>query len=173
MTANSLRNWHEAIRDARGVTAVEFSLIALPFLALLFAILETALVYIAGGMLQTAVAEAGRGIMTGEFRSSDEAKFKQAVCDRLTVMFNCEGKLAIDVRSLKSLQGASRAEAVSKGVYDTSGWSYAPGAAGGIVVVTLAYPWPSYTRFLDFKSAQGPGAARILIAATAFKNEQF
>jgi Flp pilus assembly protein TadG len=165
--------WKRAFRDDRGVTAVEFALIAVPFLALMFAILETALIYIAGGMLQTAVTESSRGIMTGEFRQSDEAKFKQAICNRLVVMFQCSEKLAVDVRSLKSLQGAGRSEPFVKGVYDTSGWGYAPGGAGGVMVVTAAYPWRSFTNFMDFKSAQGPAAPHVLIAASAFKNEQY
>ncbi len=35
-------------RDSKGATAIEFAFVALPFFALLFAIIETALVFFAG-----------------------------------------------------------------------------------------------------------------------------
>ena len=42
------------VRQEDGVAAVEFALVAAPFLALIFAILETALVFFAGQALETA-----------------------------------------------------------------------------------------------------------------------
>ena len=53
-------------RRQDGAAAVEFAFIAVPFLALLFAILETALVFFAGQSLESAVADTGRLIMTGQ-----------------------------------------------------------------------------------------------------------
>jgi len=46
------------VRRQDGAAMVEFGLVATPFLALLFAILETALIFFAGQALETAVAEA-------------------------------------------------------------------------------------------------------------------
>ncbi|HEY1312044.1 MAG TPA: TadE/TadG family type IV pilus assembly protein, partial [Pseudolabrys sp.] len=51
-------------RRQDGSAAIEFAFIAAPFIALTFAILETALVFFAGQTLETAVSEAGRLIMT-------------------------------------------------------------------------------------------------------------
>jgi Flp pilus assembly protein TadG len=41
-------------RDESGATAIEFGLVALPFFALMFAILETALLFLASQTLETA-----------------------------------------------------------------------------------------------------------------------
>ena len=49
-----------------GAAAVEFALIATPFLALTFAIMETAGVFFAGQALETATADSARLIMTGQ-----------------------------------------------------------------------------------------------------------
>ena len=46
-------------RQQSGAVAVEFGLVALPFLGLTFAILETALVFFAGQTLETAVQDSG------------------------------------------------------------------------------------------------------------------
>ena len=43
------------VRQQSGVAAVEFGMIAAPFLALIFAILETSVIFFAGQALETAV----------------------------------------------------------------------------------------------------------------------
>jgi hypothetical protein len=57
-------------RDERGATVIEFGLVALPFFGLLFAIIETALVFFAGQALETAVSNAARLIRTGQAQSA-------------------------------------------------------------------------------------------------------
>src|SRR5262245_7928851 len=54
------------IRQQDGAAAIEFGLVAAPFLALLFAIMETAIVFFAGQALETAAADSARLIMTGQ-----------------------------------------------------------------------------------------------------------
>src|SRR6202165_2459735 len=85
-------------RDERGATAVEFGLLALPFLALTFAILETALLYFASQTLETAVANSARLIRTGQAQQQgmSSTTFKQTICDQVGVMFDCTNGLKID-----------------------------------------------------------------------------
>jgi Flp pilus assembly pilin Flp len=47
-------------RNRRGSSAVEFALVAPVFFALLFAIIETVIVFFAGQVLETGVQDAGR-----------------------------------------------------------------------------------------------------------------
>ncbi|MEA3027253.1 MAG: hypothetical protein QOF91_2538, partial [Alphaproteobacteria bacterium] len=54
------------IRQQDGATTVEFALVAAPFLAMVFAIMETAVVFFAGQTLETAGADSARLIMTGQ-----------------------------------------------------------------------------------------------------------
>ena len=54
-------------RDERGVTAIEFGMVATPFIALLFAIVETALTLWTTQVLDTGVTNAARRIYTGPF----------------------------------------------------------------------------------------------------------
>ena len=44
------------VRQQDGAAAVEFALVAAPFLALVFAIMETAVIFFSGQALETAVA---------------------------------------------------------------------------------------------------------------------
>ena len=89
------------VRQQDGAAAIEFAFVALPFLALTFAILETALVFFAGQTLEAAAAESGRLIMTGQAQTQhfDKAAFKQAVCDNIGGLFDCKNNIYVDVRT--------------------------------------------------------------------------
>src|SRR5262245_59679828 len=87
-----------------GAAAIEFGMVAAPFLALMFAIMETALVFFAGQTMETAVADSARLIMTGQAQSQsfDAAQFKTSVCSKIGGLFNCSGGLYVDVKTYSS-----------------------------------------------------------------------
>jgi Flp pilus assembly protein TadG len=88
-------------RDEKGIATVEFAIVAAPFLALMFAIMETAIVFFAGQTLETAVADSARLIMTGQAQTSSftAAQFKSAVCAKILGLFDCQNGLQIDVKT--------------------------------------------------------------------------
>ena len=75
-----IRTMRRFARREDGAAAVEFAMVAAPFLALMFAIMETALVFFASQTMETAVADRARLIMTGQAQSQNfsAAQFKQA-----------------------------------------------------------------------------------------------
>src|SRR5918997_2410547 len=97
------------VRREDGSAAVEFGIVLMPFLALMFAIIETALVFFAGQTLETAGADAARLIMTGQAQTKplDQNAFKQEVCKRLVAMFDCTTGVHIDVRTYQSFGTAN------------------------------------------------------------------
>ena len=101
------------IRQQDGATTVEFAMVAAPFLAMVFAIMETAIVFFAGQALETAGADSARLIMTGQAQTQgfDQAKFKQAVCDKIYGLFNCAGGLYVDVKNYSSFATINTAQA--------------------------------------------------------------
>src|ERR1700678_3698766 len=86
--ANALKS---LVKDRRGATAVEFALIAAPFIAILLAILETCLVMFAQEVLQTATTQSARLIMTGQAQtqSLSSSQFKTDVCNFAASIFTC------------------------------------------------------------------------------------
>ena len=163
------------IRQQDGAAAVEFGLVAAPFLALVFAILETAIVFFAGQTLETAAADSARLIMTGQAQNSgyDAAKFKQAVCGKIYGLFNCNGGLYVDVKNYSSFANIAAGKPVSNGNLQTGDFGYSPGVGGDIVVVRLMYQWPVYVSLLGLNLADLNGGKRLLISTVAFRNEPF
>jgi len=159
-----------------GVAAVEFGMVAAPFLALMFAIMETSLVFFAGQTLETAVADSARLIMTGQAQSGGftQQQFKDAVCARILGLFDCAGGIQIDVKTATNFSTASTAKPVdANGNLQTASFGYQPGNACDIVVVRVMYQWPVYMSLLGFNLADLAGNKRLLMATAAFRNEPY
>lgn len=166
---------HRFVREQQGAAAVEFALVALPFLALLFAILETALVFFAGQTLETAAAEASRLIMTGQAQTAGYSKedFKTQVCNRIYGLFDCSGGVYVDVKQYSDFSSVSNTKPVANGTFDSSKLDYVPGGPGCIEAVTLYYQWPIYVSLLGNNLSNLNGNKRLLAATAVFRNEPF
>lgn len=162
-------------RDRDGSTAIEFAFIAAPFFILILATLEIALVFFAGSVIEDAVSETARQIRTGQLQTSGgtEATFRSAVCERVSVIADCD-KLRIDVRTFQNFSSTDFSSPLdSEGEIDDSGFTFAPGGAGDVVVVRAFYPWQIFTPSLGLGLANMSGNRRMIATATAFRNEPF
>lgn len=171
MTMNARRF---ARRDD-GAAAVEFAMVAAPFLALMFAIMETALVFFASQTLETAVADSARLIMTGQAQSQSfsQAQFKSAVCARIGGLFDCAGGLQIDVKTYSSFGSVDNSAPLDANGNLKTNFGYQPGGPGDIVVVRLMYQWPVYASLLGFNLGDMAGNKRLIMATAAFRNEPY
>jgi Flp pilus assembly protein TadG len=169
-----------AARFARredGATAIEFGFVALPFLALTFAILQTALIFFATQELEAAVATAARLVMTGQAQTAgySQADFKNQVCTQLNAMslFNCSSGVYVDVKSYSTFAQVNTAQPITNNQLDTSNFTYSPGGPGDIVVVSLYYQWPVYVSLLGDNLGNLGSTQRLLVATSAFRNEPY
>ena len=164
-------------RQQDGAAAVEFALIAIPFIALIFALMETALVFFAGQTLETAVQDAARLIMTGQAQTQGWSKddFKTlGVCPRLAGgLFDCVNGVYVDVKTYTDFASVTNTPPVNNGQFDDSKLNYSPGTVGSIEVVTLYYQWPIYVSLLDSKLSNMNGGNRLLVATAVFRNEPY
>ena len=166
------------VRRQDGAAAVEFALVALPFLALTFAILETALVFFAGQTLEAAAADSARLIMTGQAQTGgfDKDAFKNAVCEHVYGLFDCTNGVYVNVQTYTDFSSSATAvntSPITNGTFDTSKLQYNPGGPGDIVVVTLYYQWPIYVTLLGNNLDDLNGGNRLLVATSVFRNEPY
>src|SRR5690242_13445453 len=163
-------------RGEEGAAAVEFGIVALPFFALMFAIIETAMLFFAGQTLEAAVADSARLILTGQAQaqSFSQTDFKNAVCAKIYALFDCAG-LQIDVKTYTSFSSISNNKPIEANAnLQTANFGYTPGNACDIVVVRLMYPWPVYVSLLGLnRMADLAGNKKLLMATAAFRNEPF
>jgi len=164
------------LRSEAGGAAVDFALVLLPFLTVLMVIIQSAIVLLAGQVLQTAATGAARLILTGQAQTASfsAAQFKTTVCANLTVMFNCANNLYVDVESFSSFSSISLSSATNaNGTLNTGGFGYSPGNPGDIVVVRLIYQWPIIAAGLVAGLVNSANNTNTLIATVAFRNEPY
>jgi Flp pilus assembly protein TadG len=162
------------VRKQDGSAAIEFAMIAPVFFCLLFLIFETALMFWATQTLETAVADAGRLIMTGQAHQQglNQGSFKEAVCDRLKGgLLDC-ANVQIDVQTKQTFEEFNTTipyDADDQFKPDQVG--YQAGGPNDIVLVRVFYQWPLIiprpASHLTFNNRQ------LLTAAAAFRNEPF
>ena len=173
-------------KNEDGATAIEFALVALPFFALIFGIMELAVVFFINSALVQATSEAGRILRVGNFQACGGAdQFKAIVCSNMNGLGNCWKNVRIDVvegDSFKTITlpvippveeedetktGQDAIPQTPNGVFNTN-------TSGDTMVVRsvlyyrLALP-PLLTR-LDNPPGSG---VRTIVATTAFRNEPF
>jgi Flp pilus assembly protein TadG len=166
--------------DARATTAVEFAMVAAPFIACLIAILQTGLVYLSNSALETATEKAGRMILTGTAQltaptAMTQAQFVAAACTKLPSLLKC-ANLMVDVMTYTSFSAGNTATPTL--TYNPDGtvsnvWNYTPGSPGDIVVLRLLYLMPVVGGPLNFALSNQPGGKRLLMATAVFKNEPY
>jgi Flp pilus assembly protein TadG len=161
-------------RNRRGSAAVEFALVAPVFFALLFAIIETAIVFFAGQVLETITENSARMIMTGQAQAAayTATQFKAYVCGQIPALFACNN-VYVDVQSYPAFTGVTINNQIDAANNFVNNMQYNPGAAGDIVVVRLFYQWPLFVTGLGYNIANLAGSQRLLIASAAFRNEPF
>ena len=174
--------------DRRGTTAVEFGLLAMPFLAVVLGIFEVAYVEFQGELLQSSINTAYRQMLTGQMQGSStpvttgQQFVSTYLCQAggartLPSQFDC-GKLVVDVRTATSFAASDE----TNDVYKTSG-TFCPGAPGQVVMMRVTYPLPSILP-LDLLNATAhagvvgdvPGQAgwfHILEAEALFQEENY
>jgi Flp pilus assembly protein TadG len=180
--AGLCRPFNRLAASESGATAVEFGLVAAPFLAVLVALLQTGMVFFAGRVLDEITDQAGRYIMTGQAQSANmtQAGFKNYLCTGtntaglVNALFTC-GNFMINVQNYSSFSSASTTTPTltfSNGNVSNT-WSWSPGNPGDIVVVQVMYQWPIVLGPLGFNLSNLSNGNRLLVSTAVFKNEPY
>ena len=163
------------LANENGVTAVEFAMLGLPFFVIIGAILETALVFFASQVLDSALNDSARLIRTGQAQAQNYNvnTFRGAVCSELYGLFDCK-KLKIRVSKINTFSSAGLTSVIDP---KTGDWklvqSYNDGVASSIIMVEAYYKWSTILDFFGFNLADLPGNKRLLSAVRVFRNEPF
>jgi Flp pilus assembly protein TadG len=173
-------------RDESGAVAIEFAILALPFFTLIFAILETSIVFLAGQILDAAVHDASRKIRTGQAQQAawNLTAFRTDVCNKLYGMFDCAGlRLKVEVVStFANAQGAITSPIEEECTPDGDpeadcDWviveEFTPGVGSSVVLVQVYYKWPTLVNLPYFNLATQAGNTRLMAAVRVLRNEPF
>ena len=163
-------------RNRKGSAAVEFALVAPVFFALLFAIIETGLMFFASQILETVAQESARQIMTGQSQAAANTAatfITNVVCNQTQPVLNCNN-ISVDVESDPSqFSNLNIAQPVTNGSFDPAKLKFNPGGSCSVVTVTLYYQWQMFVTGFGYNISNLNGNVRLLSATAAFRNEPY
>lgn len=177
-----------------GVTTIEFALVSVPFLGLLFAIFQVSLAFLMQQGLKVAIEGAARQVMIGAAQGQASVSSWQGFRDTLVCpatgsllpSFVTCPKILVDVRSYSSFSTLTTSQVSRDFLSDGSGPRYLPGGPCDIVVVRAVYPIAVYLPFLTDATlgpsvsasttgttSYGGSMVQLLTAASVFRNEPY
>ncbi len=158
-----------------GVAAVEFALVAAPFIAVILAALQVLTLFLAQQILETVADTASRQILTGNAQQQGltQAQFQTLICGEIPALLQCGGVM-VDVEVASSFAVANVSAPTL--TYNSNGsvsntWQYNIGTQGQIVVMRLLYQWPVLNSILSL--GNDTNSTHLLMATRVFRNETY
>jgi hypothetical protein len=164
-------------RNEDGAYAVEFALVGLPFVMLLFGIIIVGLYFFVTFSLENAVERAGRLIRTGQAQVAGMTtdQFKAEVCSRTVSLIDCAGKVRVNVAAWNSFGAISPPSCTNSGgdLIPDPPPSAVPGDAGAVVLVTVCYEWELAGQLPFLKVGKMGNGSALIQASTTFRTEPY
>lgn len=169
-----MKMFRQFIGNRKGSAAIEFAILALPFMVLIFAIVELAIMYFVDSALDAAVHKAVRQVRVGSAKAAawDIAKFKTAVCTELSYSFSCSANLKVRASVITDMNSVTRVSAISGGTLSVTE-DFNIGDSGEYVLVQAFLPWDPVMKLYAFSGGRLSDGRYVLGAAELFKNEPF
>ncbi|WP_458759726.1 TadE/TadG family type IV pilus assembly protein [Afipia sp. TerB] len=159
--------------DRNGSAAIQFAFIAPLFFALMFAIIESSMVFFAGQILETGTADSARLFLTNQAQDKNMSRsdFEKDLCSRVSMLFDCK-KLVVSVKAYPkgtAIPAADLDPPIASGAFVNNS-TYELGAPESTMVIRAFYQWPLFVTGLGFNIAdigRGTNSSKKLLAATA------
>jgi Flp pilus assembly protein TadG len=170
--------------DERGFAAVEFAIVALPFLLLLVGLISISLYFFTNFTMESAVLNAARAIRTGQLQEGKgaysglttnedkRAAFKAIMCAKAPTFLDCANRAVVLVQSSTSFSGIVEPHCTNDGtmVNQTSA-NFDPGGGNSVVLVTVCYAWKFGGQLPFFKISNLSDGSMLMQASAAFRTE--
>jgi Flp pilus assembly protein TadG len=169
------------LRDRSGSTAIEFTLLSIPFAALVFAILETCISFAGQQVMSNATDDIARQIRTGQLKPAalTQDALETLICDRLDVIVSpttCPASLEVDLHEYTTFAAAAakRIKLTADRDIDTTGfYPPTPGLSQSKNMLRVFYWWPVITDFMSKRISNIKDGKTLHFATVTWQNEPF
>ena len=172
----TLETWRAFARDERGVTMIEFGILAIPFFTVILAILQTAIMFLTSQVLDSALEDASRLVRTGQAAGYSLDDFRTDVCDATYNLIDCS-QIQLKSEVLSNFSTGGTAPVVQSCDVATCHWtmtqSFDPGKGRNVMQVSAYYRYPLIVVLPYFNLKNQPDNYRLMSAVRVFRNEPF
>lgn len=186
LAASAIARARGFARDERGVTAVEFGILAVPFFTIILAIIQTAMLFLATQVLDSALEDAARLVRTGQaqtgstYGSTDD--LRNYMCGYTFGLLDCS-QIQLRVETITDFGNVQITPVVQDCNSDpshgpvTCTWTTPPPYSSGVKLsieqVSAYYRYPLVIVLPYFNLKNQPDNYRLISALRVFRNEPF
>jgi Flp pilus assembly protein TadG len=143
-----LRRW---LKKDEGTTAIEFSLMAIPYIFLTLGIVELSIMYASASLLEGATNAAARQIRTGQIQQSEAADpeevFRESICNYATVLIDCS-QVVIEVQEMESFSDFEELQPQFDEDGNMLSRGFSAGGSSSRVLIRVAYTYNMLSPFI-------------------------
>ena len=177
LVAPALVQGRRFARDERGVTAIEFGILALPFFTIILAIIQTAIMFLATQVLDSALEDASRRVRTGEAAGYSLTDFRNYMCGYTFNLLDCS-KILLKSKVITNFGSVDLNPSIetcdtTTCTFSTTYEGFEPGAGRSVVQVSAYYRYPLIVVLPYFNLRNQPDNFRLISAIRVFRNEPF
>lgn len=161
-------------KDESGTTAIEFSLLAIPYIFLSIGIIELSIMYASASLLEGATGSAARMVRTGQIQQSSGdqiAMFEDALCNYTRVIVDCNDiDYEVIVMSDFDDFDDNPANFDGDGNFTSSGVNF--GGVSDKILIRTAYSYSMMTPFVGQLLA-GANNERLFMSTIVLQTEPY
>lgn len=163
------------LKREEGSTAIEFSMLFMPFIYILLGTMEISLMFASNSVLDGATASAARLVRTGQAQQASgnpADMFRDRLCQQASVLIDCS-KLQYEVVQIDTFAdfGNYAPSFDEEGNLESQGFS--PGGVNSINLVRVAYNYPLITPLIGDLLSNMPGRKRQMISTIVLETEPY
>lgn len=167
-----LRFWS---KNDGGSTAIEFSMLSMPFIFILVGTMEIGLMFASNSVLDGATGDAARMIRTGQIQQAGgdpKEMFEERLCQKSSMLLDCS-KLRIEVVEMDRFSDFSSYSPT----FDKDGnpqlRGFTPGGVNSVNLVRVFYRYKLATPLIGQFLANGPNNSRMMISTVVLETEPY
>ncbi|MBI1301676.1 MAG: pilus assembly protein [Alphaproteobacteria bacterium] len=162
-------NWK---KKEDGSTAMEFSILVVPYVMIVMGIIELSLMYTSASLLEGATSSAARLIRTGQLQQGEgdpETQFRDALCEYATVLVDCN-EMLIEVIPMNSYADFSGPSFDENGNFVPQGFD--AGGSNQKVLIRVAFEYSMMTPMIG-PIMNGPDGGTLFISTIVMQSEPY
>jgi len=168
-------------RDENGATAVEFAIVATPFMMFILGLIGCAFYFFIMSSIEKGMDQASRLVRTGQAVTQKLTvnQFRQSICTGAGPWINCNN-LQIYAQAANSWSSniqpytcLGNTANLSQLMKPTDLIAIYTGTASQIVIVTTCYKWDFTAKLPLFKFGNAPDGSMMMQTSTAFRSEPY
>ena len=153
------------IQKKEGTTAIEFSLLSIPYFMLTLGIMELSIMYSAASLLEGATGSAARLIRTGQIQQASgadpEDMFRNEICSYATVLISCDD-VSVEVLQMNSFSDFDDMAAQFDEDGNMVSQGFDVGGSSDRVLIRVGYSYDLMTPFIGPLLAGSDGSMTFM-----------